>query len=186
MVEVKGSTLLLRLQYVEERASPEQKKAVLEQLDPELRQELTSGGVLAGGWRPMEELVQLTRAIDLVLGHGDGALAWELGRYSAELGAKTMYAAYSKSGDPKLIFKIASGVWGQFYSSGRLEVLDDGPTRIRLQVHDFEEPVVEICKGVGGWIERNVELAGVGGAVVRESSCRSRGDACCEYDVRWE
>ncbi|MBZ0112126.1 MAG: hypothetical protein K8J08_06690 [Thermoanaerobaculia bacterium] len=185
MVEVKGTTILLRMQFVEERATPEQKKAIRERLAPEFSQVLESGMLLPAEWRPLQWLVQLTQVVDQVLGTGDGKLAWELGRYSAELGAKAMYSAFSKPGDPGLIFSIGSGVWRQFYSSGRLEVVNAGPARVRLQVHDFEEPVAEICAGVGGWMERNVELAGTASTEVREVACRRRGDAYCEYDISW-
>ena len=186
MVKVKGSTILLRMGYVKEKATPGQKKAVLEQLAPEFAQELESGTLLPTGWQPMARLVELSQAIDRVVGTGDGRLAWDLGRYTAELGAKQMYTAFSKSGDPKRIFSIGGGVWSQFYSSGRLEVIDTEPTHVKLRVHDFEEPVAEICDSVGGWIERNVELAGTTGTEVDEIACRRRGDAYCEYDIRWD
>lgn len=185
MAQIKGSMLTSRLAFVEEQGEPGDKERVLAQMPARLAAELEAN-VLPSDWYPFELFVELSRAIDQVLGKGDLALAREMGGFAAEQLLRTIYKSFSKEGHPGFLFQRASAVWSQFYDTGRLTVVEEGPKQIRLLVTDFANPAREHCLSVEGWIEKNVEFSGATGVRVEEVKCRARGDSACEYVTRWD
>ncbi len=184
MVQVKGSTLVPRWAYLEEKATPEQKARVLERLSPELRRDLEAG-VLHNRWYPFEYLLQLVRALDQVLGRGDQALILELGKYAAEKVLPTIYRVFYKVGSPEYIIKRATRVWAQYYSSGRLTLVTLGPRKVKILLEDFATPAHEHCLSVQGWIIKTLEMSGARDIRLQQAQCRDRGGPVCEFVATW-
>jgi len=184
MVQAKGSTLRVRLAFLQEKGNADDHKRMLSELGPEAREHIERG-VPAAEWYPFQTYVELSRAIDRVLGTGDLSLIVELGRHSAEVGAKRMYRAFTKVGSPEHIFRHAALVWHQFFSAGELRVVEDDPTTFHLIVEGFDEEAREHCLSVTGWLQGNVELSGARNVQVKELQCRSWGDEHCDFVVTW-
>jgi len=54
-----------------------------------------------------------------------------------------------------------------------------------LKTFDAENVTANDCLTVVGWHERAIELCGGTNVRVRETKCRDRGDAHCEYACSW-
>ena len=184
MVQAKGSTLRVRLAFLKEKGNADDLERVLAELGPEARTQIEKG-VPAGDWYPFQTYVELSRAIDRVLGTGDLSLIVELGRHSAEVGARRMYRAFTKVGSPEHIFRHAAAVWHQFFSAGELHVVEDSPNTFHLIVEGFDEAAREHCLSVVGWLQGNVELSGAKDVHIEERQCRSWGDEQCDFVVTW-
>lgn len=184
MVQVKGSTLVPRLKFIQERGRGEQKEQALGRLSPEFRQAVALG-LLQNQWYPFDYFVQLTQAIDKVFGRGDLSFIPELGRYSAEAALKGIYKVFYKVGSPEFIIKRATRVWSQYYSSGSLTVVTAGPKQVKIVLADFALPLREHCLSVLGWIQKTLEMSAGHPARVEETQCRLKGDTTCEFTAAW-
>jgi hypothetical protein len=184
MVQVKGSTLVPRLHYLEARASAEEKRRVLDRLAPGFRERIAKG-LMPSEWYAFEDFIALIRAMDQVLGRGDPGFVPELARYAAERSLTTIYKVFYKIGSPEFIVTRAVRVWNQYYSSGRLQVWTLGPKRVKMVLEDFETPAREHCLSVRGWIERTLEMSGGQNVKVDEVQCRAQGRPVCEFLATW-
>jgi len=185
MVQVKGSTLVPRLKYLETRGNEAQQRQVMEQLSTEFRARIQSG-LLQSEWYPFADFVSLIRAMDRVFGRGDLAFVPPLARYAAEQALTTIYKVFYKVGSPEFIITRAARVWSQYYTSGHLQVLPLGPKRVRLLLEDFETPAREHCLSVRGWIEQTLEMSGGRNIRVDELQCRAQGKPQCEFMCSWQ
>ncbi len=187
MSSVKGSTFIPRLKYIRDHDSGGVWDRVMGRLDKRLV-EVIDRGILLNQWYPLPDYLNLSRAIDQVLGHGDLKLLWELGRVSAEEALHGIYKIFYKVGSPEFIIKMASTVWRQYYDSGKLEVVTEKAERgkrIRLIVLEME-PSQELWLSVGGWVQRTLELSGGKNVQVVIASDRLKTHASCEYIATWE
>lgn len=184
-VRVKGTTILPRLKYLDEHADADAREAVLERLGERSREQVKDG-IMAGSWYPLGLFAELNRAIDRELGEGDLALVREMGRYAAEQVLTRVYPGFYRKGRPEFLFEKAKAVWGQFYSSGRLEIVKVGAGEYRFHVLDFAEPCKEHCLSVEGWVEGNLSFSGATDLEIREIACRLDGAPRCEFLARWQ
>jgi hypothetical protein len=184
MARVKGSTVLSRLQFLEERYGASAKQAVIASLSPEW-QAVAAKGVPPHEWVPYEFYVDINVAADRLHGRGDLALCREMGRFSAERNLPTLYRIFYRLGSPLFIFRKAARVWEVHYDSGRMVPVQEGERAIRLKMVDFEKPHRAHCLSVHGWAERSAELSGATLVHSEEERCRLRGDAACEIVMLW-
>lgn len=185
MAKVKGTALMPRIKYMEEKSSPEQKERVISQLSPEFQKDLHQG-ILLGSWYPFEYYLEINRALDLVLGTGDFSLIPKLGYYSAEQGLKGVYKLFYKVGSPEFIIARGAKVWNQYFVNGQLNVEEVARRVVRLTLTDVEAPSEEHCLSVLGWVRRMLELAGAKNVRTEQSKCRRKGAPYCEIMARWD
>jgi len=185
MGQVKGSTILARLAFFDERGGREAEERVVARLSPEFQEEIQQG-VLASRWYPIDMFIELNRAMDQEFGTGDLSFIRELGRLVAKAVLSGVYKAFAKPGDPRFLFERAAAIWDQFYDSGKLTIADEGDNAIRAFLEDFAKPAREHCLAVTGWIEGNLEFAGAKEIEIEELRCRARGDDVCEFYASWK
>ncbi len=114
-------------------------------------------------------------------------LAWEMGRFSADHGLKTIYRVFFKVADPGFIIrKIIPGFLHllRFGIHGGGISTEDRTAILRLT--DFDQPHVWFCDRLMGWMERTLELSGAKNPRVSHPKCLARGDASCDYCGRWQ
>ncbi len=185
MAKVKGTAVSASVTYLKQRLGEERFAQIVSQM-PAAEAGVIRGTVLPSQWYEFSLLLELMKRAEPHLQSASGrSLAWEMGRYSAEAGLKTVYKIFFKVADPGYIIKKASHVFSNYYDSGAMEVVDSGPKHAVLRLTGFNQPCPPFCDRLLGWMERTVELTGAKGVVMSHPECLSRGDDCCKYRGEW-
>jgi hypothetical protein len=97
-----------------------------------------------------------------------------------------LYRVFYKFGSVHYLLSKAASVWSAHYDSGHAtnRRIDSGA--IGFTVHDFETPHLVHCLSVLGWAEQSVALTGATVTEASEPLCRTRGDAVCDFVIRYE
>ena len=111
MVNVKGTAISGRRQYVLRHHGEDKLKAVLAQLKDQEAAKRLQGGVLKSAWYPYELFIDLTETIDRVVGRGDGKLYRAMAAQTAEDDLSTVYKVFFKFLQPMFIFGKAASLW---------------------------------------------------------------------------
>jgi len=185
---VKGVTILGLIKLVKKRASEEDMQRVLDLLDDEDR-EVFDERILVSTWYPYRTFHNLLASIDEILGQGDGALAHEIGRVSAEMDLTTVYRSILSFLSPGFVTKRALAAWKNYYSPGQWEVIDeekDGDNRLlRCRLAGFRTLSRVHCLNIVGWCEKFIELLGGKEIKVNEVACIHQGADNCEFLLTW-
>lgn len=186
MVNVKGTAIAGRRQYVLRYHGAEKLHAVLEKLkDREAAQRLETGA-LKSAWYPFSLFIDLTETIDRIVGKGDGKLYRAVAAQTAEDDLSTVYKVFFKFLQPMYIFNKAAQLWSAYYTSGRLETKQLAPGTIEMEIINFETPHWVHCESVLGWAQRSIELTGVKNVRAEHVDCRSKGASHCRMRVFWK
>jgi hypothetical protein len=183
MPNVRASAVLARLRWVEEHHGREAKRAVLVSLQPRLATAIMAA-TKPDAWIPFDAFVALCQAIDRAYGSGDLSLCRTLGKYAAEVNLPTLYRLFYKIGSFRFIISKASAVWSTHYDSGKA-VTRDVPGGVALTIEGFATPHRAHCLSVLGWLEQSAVISGVKVSSAKETKCRTRGDAVCEFVVEY-
>ena len=183
MPNVRASAVLARLRWVEEHHGREAKRAVLVSLPPRHATAIMAA-VTPNAWVPFDAFVAMCEAIDRAYGKGDLSLCRSLGKYAADVNLPTLYRLFYKIGSFRFIISKASAVWSTHYDSGRATTRDI-PGGVALVVEGFAAPHRAHCLSVLGWLEQSAIISGVKVSAARETKCRTRGDAVCEFVVEY-
>jgi hypothetical protein len=183
-MRVSGRVLRFRDLYLR-KAGSEARAAVLAALHPDT-QALFETGFLETRWYPYELLVEITTTTDRVLGTGDGAICFDIGRFSCDAGFNTAYRLLFKFGNLGWLLDRASKAWGSQYDEGEMKVLRrDVGTEVLVELSGVPEPSRAHCLAVKGWMWRAAELVGEENFTIDET-CRARGDEACRFAMRWK
>lgn len=186
MVNVKGTAIAGRRQYVLKYHGEDKLKAVLAQLKDQEAAHRLQGGVLKSTWYPFSLFIDLTESIDRVVGKGDGKLYRAMAAQTAEDDLSTVYKVFFKFLQPMYIFNKAAQLWTSYYTSGKLQTTEMGPTAIELEIQNFESPHWAHCESVLGWAQRSIELTGVKNVRAEHLECRGKGASRCRMRVLWQ
>jgi hypothetical protein len=185
MARVKGTAVRASVAFLKERLGEEGWKGLLAAL-PEEDREIVGGPVLQSSWYEVSLLYRLMDAARPRVAAPPGkSMAWEMGRYSAEYGLKTIYRIFFKVADPHFIIRKASQVFSNYYDCGKMENVVSDPHSAILRLSGFDQPRADFCDRVQGWMERTLELSGGKAVAMSHPKCLARGDDCCEYKGRW-
>ncbi len=183
-IRSKGFTLKGALAFAETRFGPGARERLLEGATADLA-EVLRGTVLASAWYPFTAQVALYEAIDRTFGKGDLALCREIGRYTAESEASALHKLILKFASLEAWLRAAGGMWGQYYSTGKLSTesfeSDGGVVRI-TRFHPISKA---FCRDFGGWLEKTAEISGKRGVAVVHDECLLDGRGACVYRARW-
>lgn len=185
MARVKGTALRSSVALLQENLGPDGTAQVISTLSENDREQV-EGPILQSSWYEFSLLLRLMEAArPRFPAHPKRSLAWELGRFSADYGLKTIYRIFFKVADPHFIIRKASQVFCNYYDSGKMEVVSLDPKSAHLRVLGFDQPCTEFCDRVQGWMERTLELTGAQNIVMSHPKCMVKGDASCDFVGRW-
>jgi len=184
VARVKGTAVRASLRFLQERFGPTGTGSVLERLEPGDR-EMVMSGLLDSVWYPMPLLLRLMRAATEVHGAAEPELLRKMGRASAESGVRGVYKVFFKVGSPQFIIGRAARVFGSYYDTGEIRVVESGPGRAVLDLTNFEGSR-EFCQRIQGWMERTMEMAGAKQLVPSHSQCCYEGDPVCRFEGTWD
>lgn len=184
MARVKGTAIRASVRFLQERFGPTGTGAVLDRLEAEDRDMVTSG-LLDSVWYPMPLLLRLMQAAVEIHGSSQPELPRQMGRASAESGVRGVYKVFFKVGSPQFIISRAARVFGSYYDEGEIRVVESRPGRAVLDLTGFEGSS-EFCQRILGWMEKTMEMAGAKDLVPDHSQCRHRGDPVCRFEGTWD
>ena len=118
--------------------------------------------------------------------NGNKKIYWEIGKFSAEHGLKSIYKIFVKVGSPKFILKLAGTILPTYYkpSSMKGELLDKN--KFKATITEFEEYNEVVEMRIGGWIEKALEISGCKNIKVNINKSLLKNEGCTDYIIEWE
>jgi len=184
-VEIRGSVLRARKLFAEEHFGSGAWDKVLEAL-PEADRTVLRGILLPAGWFAYEIGERLDQAIVDVLGKGDLKIFEDIGRKSARENLSGIHKSFLRIGDPQAFLAQTRIIYKFYYNTGSREFVSTGPNSGVLTTVGAETFSVADCMTVIGWHKEALELCGAKNVSMKETKCRGRGDAACEYEIHWD
>jgi uncharacterized protein (TIGR02265 family) len=181
MASVKGSKILSKIAFVRDTYGEPAVERVIDSLPEDDRIEVRAA--ILSGWYPIEMYHRVLDAVAREVAGGDDSVFDRIGEYSAESLFKTVYRGYLHQ-DPRQVLDNMVPLHSLLNRPGRMEVSMNGGSHcdIRVWAPPVEAPV---CRCAAAFYRKVLELCGAGGVRVRESSCQTRGDDCCEFSIDW-
>jgi hypothetical protein len=159
-VQVTGHVIRSRYKYV--RAQGEESfQKVLAVLGPEARK-VFEDGPLETMWYPYDVYIELSEAIDRVLGAGDLQLVYEMGAYSCESNLTGIFRMFFRFGNINFLLDRAAKAWRSQYDFGTMTVIRDPENkyRVTLELADVPRPSRVLYLAVKGWVVKAAQLTG--------------------------
>jgi hypothetical protein len=184
MARVKGSAVKSSVGFVKEKLGEEGFQRVIAAMGDEGT--TLEGPILPSEWYDFSLLLRFMSAAQPHITLPPGrTLAWEMGRFSADYGLKTIYRVFFKVADAAFIIRKAPQVLSSYYDSGKMSVLASDPGSAAIRLVDFDQPDPRFCDRLLGWMERTLELSGAKAIRMEHPKCVARGDDSCDYVGRW-
>jgi predicted hydrocarbon binding protein len=169
--------------FVKEKWGDEGWEAVLQRLRPDDRDVLAS--VVPIGWYSLALYAQLIRAVDEVHGYGDLSVLVQLGRYEAEKDLTTIHRMLLRLVNPATVVEKSMDYWRRFHDTGTWNIRRVSPTEVEGLLEGWGVVDHALCRELGGYLARLLELVGARSVVVEHPRCRANGDADCFFSARW-
>ncbi len=182
-MKIKGRAVK-SITFFVKRNFPEKYDEWLNSLSPESRRIIRKPQ--AESWHPLKEaLIEPTEKVCEVFYDGDKKGAWELGRYSAEMGLRTELEIDLKY-TPVELLEHAEIILPWYYPESEMELVEKGEKSAALHMTDFSEPNEIIEMRIGGWLEKAVEMVGGEKVTVELKKSLAKGDPVTEYIITWD
>jgi len=183
-MQVKGSLLKTRWEFLSERFGPEAVQRVLALL-PEA-EHLRAGSALSGAWIPFSLATQVDEAIVSCFG-GHIGICMDIGAYSARRNLTTIYRIFldRSKRDPFRLLEHLAVLHGSLYDwgSSRASRLDDGGC---LMEADYAGGATRVnCLTALGFYREALLLVGIETATATERGCEASGARRCAIELRW-
>jgi hypothetical protein len=183
-MEIKGSAVRSIPDYIR-KFHPEKYTMWMESL-PDKSREIFAGGVMPSSWYSLEDAAVIpTQMLGALVFEDAEKGAWQCGRFSAETALTGIYKFFIKAASPFFIIDRASRIFTTYYQPSDMVVVDKGNDYVVLHITRFEEPNNLIESRIAGWIERAMEIHGVGFVTVDITKSLTRGDPFTEIMVKW-
>lgn len=184
-MEIKGSILTSRLEYLKGRFGERSVEAVLASL-PNGDQVVLRKSINPAGWYHFQTGQRLDEAIVKVVGQGNAKLFEEMGASSAEQSLSGVQKFYLDPGNPQGFMLRAPLIYHVYYDKGWRDYRATGPTSGVMTTYQAETYSAEDCLTVIGWYKQALRMCGAMDVEIIEDSCRARGGEFCRYLVRWK
>lgn len=180
----KGSTVRSTLDFVRLRFGREMVDRVFVELPADAGTALRA--VAATDEIPYASVVQLWKAVHVVLADRSARWAEESGAHSIDSLGVQMYGGILRKDTPQAFLTGSISLFRLYYHPGDMEVVEDAVGRAVLRLVSFDPVTSLFCARQTGGLRRAIELAGGGAARVRHVRCAIEGDAFCEWELHWQ
>ena len=109
-----------------------------------------------------------------------------MGRASCEYGVTGVYKIFFKIGSPEFLVSRGTHVFGSYYDTGELRVIEASSGRAVVELTAFEGGAPQFCERLYGWMQCTLELAGARNLRSAHSACVHRGDTVCRFEGTWD
>lgn len=182
--KIKGPGPRAIVQWVKDNHGEEGVARLWDVLHP-ATQKMVEEGPLVTNWYPLPVFEEFVAAADRILGSGDLSVAYEMGKFSAYYGMKTVYKIFLKVGSPEFVLKKSANIWSRYFNRGRMQAQQIEDKHWILELHDFDYTSEVFCPRVTGWIQGVADLSGAKQGQVSHTNCRCKGDPNCIWTLRW-
>jgi hypothetical protein len=183
-MEIKGSAVKTIPDFIR-KFHPDKYSVWMESM-PETSRQIFSGGVMPSNWYSMNEAAVVpTEVLGKVIFDDSAKGAWQCGRYSAESALTGIYKFFIKAASPFFIIDRASRIFTTYYQPSDMKVVEKGNDYVVLHITRFDEPNSLIEGRIAGWIEKAMEIHGVGFVDVTIKKSLTKGDPVTEFLVKW-
>ncbi|MCC6559610.1 MAG: hypothetical protein IT372_42380 [Polyangiaceae bacterium] len=143
------------------------------------------GSIVSIGWYDLALYARLIRALEAQHGTGGLKLVHALGRYEAERDLTTIHAWFLRLFGPHTALDQMGKYWRRFHDTGEwaIERRSDREAVARLEGWGVVDAA--LCRDLIGYMSRLLELVGGRDVSLDHTRCRARGDARCEFHLRW-
>ena len=179
----KGTAFLHDREYILMNHGADAWKRVEEVLGPADVAALNS--VVAIGWYENALLFRVLAATEVALRDRDPKIIDTLGRYAAEGDLTRIHRVFLRMANPAVVVEKATAIWSRFFDTGtwRVTRVDRGADAALVGAGVYHDV---FCRNLRAYLQRLFELVGAKEVTVRHVACRTRGDAACEYAIRWK
>ncbi len=135
---------------------------------------------------PLERLLSLWRAADVVIGTDDPEWLERSGAHAIGSLGTQRYGGILRKSSPLDFLTQRVSLFRLYYHPGNMEVVEqeDGRAVLRLVGFDARDPL--FCRRQTGGLRATVALAGGRNPRATHVRCAEAGDAFCEWELRWE
>jgi hypothetical protein len=184
-MEIKGSVLEARIQFIKDRFGPTAVDDVLSAL-PVSDQAVLRKPLNQAGWYRFITGQHLDDAIVRVIGRGDTRLFEEMGAASAQQNLTGVQKFYLDHGNPQGFMLRAPLIYHVYYDKGWRDYKPTGPNSGIMTTHEAETYSATDCMTVIGWYKEALKMCGATEVEMVEETCRAKGGDCCRYSVSWK
>ncbi len=182
---IRGTSVVSRVRFVQDRFGDEAWKQVLTRLNPEDRRVL-SGPLSATGTYSQEMYANLVATVNDIFDDGSGSLARQMGHFTAQSDLRSIHRHFFREGDPMYTLKMMPTIFQHYVPGSQMTVAEAKPGHVVLRLANQGEIDRGLCSySVPGWLQGAVELAGGRNVRVRHTSCHYQGDGGGEYVITW-
>ena len=155
---------------------------------PDKSKELYTGIIMAAEWYPYREglIIPSEVAANLFYNGDVEKMAWESGRYSAEVGLKGIYKVFVLIATPQFIMKRGGKIISSYYDESELQIGAERPKGVDIRITRFPQSTVITERRIGGWMERALEICNVKNISIDIVSSIAAGDDETVYVLNWE
>jgi hypothetical protein len=184
-LEVKGTAVGALPAYIEERFGRDGLEKWLDALNEDTR-ETFSSPILQPMWYPIQSMfVEPTAAMCDLFFAGRTKGAYEIGRYSAEVGLRGVYKVFLKIGSTRTIIEKATVILPTYYRPSSIEVVEIENGRAVISITEFPEANELVEQRIRGWMERALEISGARSPKVAITQSMTRGAATSDFVITW-
>jgi predicted hydrocarbon binding protein len=176
---VKGSKISSKLAFVEKHYGPQALQQLLGSLSSEDRASLAN--VIDLKWYPFELYDHVLRAIVSVNAKNDESVLDRIGAHSAEHQLNNIYSAYKRE-DLIRMFRNMVPMHAHMNDPGQMEVTIGGAAACTIIVTE-PRSTASACRVSRAFYKRVAEMAGAKDVRVNETTCTSRGDDACRFEI---
>jgi hypothetical protein len=155
---------------------------------PEPSKEIMKGAIFANNWYPMNDaVINPSKAVaKMFFSNDEKEAAFQMGRYSAEVGLKGVYKIFIMIAKPGYIMQRANRVFQSYYSPSNMEVFSSNDNEIITHITNFAEPSSIIEYRIAGWKQKALELTHCRNVKVVVTKSLTKGDNVTEFTMSWD
>jgi len=184
-LDVKGTAVGTLPVFVEERFGREGLELWLNTLN-EYARKAFSKPILQASWFPIQSMfVEPTGALCDLFYNGKIRGAYEIGRFSAEVGLRGVYKVFLKIGSTRTIIEKATLILPTYYRPSSIEVVEMQDRRAVISITEFPEPNELVEERIRGWMERALEISGARSPIIKIEQSMARGAPTSDFVITW-
>ena len=180
---VKASLVLAAIDHIRQ-LGPRSWEGVLGRIDAEPSARL-SAVILPMAWVSLGDYVELLRAAEREIGHGETSVAVQIGQATAERELASTHRLFMQTATPTMAVERIPQLFRTYHAGGRAEVHPATAGGYRIESLGLTPDALPHAMAMSGFYQRLIELTG--GRDVRASvvACKERGDSETAIVLRW-
>ena len=154
---------------------------------PNASREILREVIITSRWYPIREsLIEPIITIGRLFYNSPNEAAWAMGRYSAGVALKGIYALYVKIGTPAHLIERASKVFAAYFNPSELKVVDSSKGELIVHITKFSGIHEVVEHNIAGWMQHALEISGCKDVTINITKSLCKGYPYTEFQVCWK